>query len=70
MVGLLESSPTIPDEYRYTRWGALNAVTEHLDWGTRFNSGGPPVEEKRTAHVLFGKAKAQSDRALQYLLAA
>jgi phage/plasmid-like protein (TIGR03299 family) len=67
MIGLLESSPTIPDDMRYTRWGALNAVTEHWDWGTRFNQGGPAVEEKRTMHVLFGKAKAQSDRALAYL---
>jgi hypothetical protein len=38
-----------------------------MDWGTRFNQGGPAVEEKRTAHVLFGRAKAQGDRALQYL---
>ena len=67
MIGLLESSPTIPDDMRYTRWGALNAVTEHWDWGTRFNQGGPAVEEKRTMHVLFGKAKAQADRALAYL---
>jgi hypothetical protein len=52
---------------RYTRWGALNAVTEHWDWGTRFNQGGPAVEEKRTMHCLFGKAKVQADRALQYL---
>jgi phage/plasmid-like protein (TIGR03299 family) len=70
MIGLLESSPTIPDEYRYTRWGALNAITEHLDWGTRFTQGGPPVEEKRAAHVLFGRGKQQSERALNYLLAA
>jgi phage/plasmid-like protein (TIGR03299 family) len=67
LIGLLESSPTIPDEFRYTKYGALNAVTEYFDWGTRFNQGGPSVEEKRTMHVLFGKAKAQADRALHYL---
>jgi phage/plasmid-like protein (TIGR03299 family) len=67
MIGLLESSPTIPNEYRYTKYGALNAVTEFYDWGTRFNQGGPSVEEKRTMHVLFGRAKQQSDRALAYL---
>lgn len=67
MIGLLESSPTIPDDIRYTRWGALNAVTEFQDWGTRFNQGGASIEEKRTLHTLFGKAKVQGDRALAYL---
>src|SRR5215213_9790617 len=54
MIGLLESSPTIDDGLRYTKWGALNAVTEHFDWSTRFNEGGAPVAEKRTMHVMFG----------------
>lgn len=70
MIGLLESSPTILDPMRYTRWGAFNAVTEHFDWSTRFNSpgeDGPSIEEKRTAHTLFGKAKSQADRAFAYL---
>lgn len=26
-------SPTIPDRFRATGWGALSAVTEHMDWG-------------------------------------
>jgi phage/plasmid-like protein (TIGR03299 family) len=69
LIGLLESSPNIADEFRYTKYGALNAVTELFDWGTRFNLTGPSVDEKRTLNVLFGKAKAQADRALQYLLA-
>ena len=67
MIGLLESSPTIDDGMRATKYGALNAVTEHFDWGTRFNDGGAPLAEKRTMHTLFGKAKVQSDRALAYL---
>jgi phage/plasmid-like protein (TIGR03299 family) len=67
LIGLLESSPTIHDASRYTKWGALNAVTEYQDWQTRFNEGGSPVEEKRLAHVMFGKAKQQADRTLQYL---
>jgi phage/plasmid-like protein (TIGR03299 family) len=67
MIGLLESSPTIHDASRYTRWGALNAVTEFMDWNTRFNEGGAPVAEKRTMHTLFGRAKVQADRAYSYL---
>jgi hypothetical protein len=67
LIGLLESSPTISDDFRYTRWGAFNAVTEHFDWQTRFNEGGPSVAEKRTTHTLFGKAKTQADRAFAYL---
>jgi hypothetical protein len=67
MIGLLESSPTIDDGIRYTRYGAINAVTEHFDWSVRFNEGGAPHAEKRTAHVLWGPAKKQADRALAYL---
>lgn len=59
MIGLLESSPTIPDEVRYTKWGALNALTEYESWGRRFNDTDTPTDEKRTQHVLFGKG---SDR--------
>lgn len=67
MLGLLESSPTISDGIRSTKYGAFNAVTEWHDWGTRFNSGGPSVEEKRTMNTLFGKAKANADKVLAYL---
>lgn len=67
MIGLLESSPTIDDGIRKTKYGALNAITEHFDWGTRFNDGDTPLAEKRTMHTLFGKAKVGADRALQYL---
>lgn len=70
MIGLLESSPTIGDGIRYTRYGAFNAITEHFDWNTRFNNpgeDGPPIEEKRTLHTLFGKAKSEADKTFAYL---
>jgi phage/plasmid-like protein (TIGR03299 family) len=67
MIGLLESSPTIDDSIRYTRYGALNAVREFDDWGRRFNDGGPPIAEKRTMATMFGKAKANSDKVFAYL---
>lgn len=67
MIGLLESSPTIDDGIRYTKYGALNAVREFDDWGRRFNDGGPPVAEKRTMATMFGKAKANSDKVLTFL---
>jgi hypothetical protein len=67
LIGLLESSPTIDDGFRYTKWGALNAVSEFQCWGSRFNAGGPSVEEKRTMHSVFGRGKAQTDRAYAYL---
>lgn len=67
MIGLLESSPTIDDGIRYTKYGALNAVTEYHDWNRRFNEGGPPVEEKRTMATMFGDAKKRADQALAYL---
>ena len=67
MIGLLESSPTIDDGIRYTKYGALNAVREYDDWGRRFNDTGPSIAEKRTMATMFGQAKARSDMALAYL---
>jgi phage/plasmid-like protein (TIGR03299 family) len=67
MIGLLESSPTIDDGIRYTKYGALNAVREFDDWGHRFNDTGPPVAEKRTMATMFGSAKQRSDQVLAYL---
>lgn len=52
--GLLESSPTFDDGLRYTKYGALNAVTAFHDWNTRYNEGDVSMEEKRTINVLFG----------------
>lgn len=69
LIGLLESSPTIDDGFRYTKWGALNAANEFQCWGRRFNLGETSTEEKRTVNQLLGSAKQQSDRALAYLVA-
>ena len=67
MIGLLESSPTIPDNIRYTRYGAINAVTEYHDWNRRFNNTGESIQEKRTMATMFGDAKKNADKALAYL---
>jgi hypothetical protein len=67
MLGLLESSPTIGDDIRQTKYGAFNAVTEWHEWQTRFHQGGPSIEEKRTLTCLFGKAKSQADKTFAYL---
>lgn len=67
MLGLLESSPTIGNEIKNTKYAAFNAVTEWADWQVRFNEGGASTAEKRTLHQLFGPAKKQADRALAYL---
>lgn len=67
MIGMLESSPTIPDEIRYTRWGALNALTEFESWGRRFNETATPNAEKRTEHVLFGKGSDRTQKVYDFL---
>lgn len=67
ILGLLESSPTINDEIRATKYGAYNAVLEWADWGSRYNEGGASVEEKRTISQLFGRAKTTADKTLAYL---
>lgn len=69
ILGLLESSPTINDDIRKTKYGCFNAVTEWFDYGTRYNEGGASIEEKRTINHLFGNAKKQADRTLAYLSA-
>lgn len=71
MIGLLESSPTIDDGIRYTKYGALNAIREYDDWGRRFNdTSGSSVADRRTMATLFGKSKDRSDVAMKYLVAA
>lgn len=67
MIGLLESSPTIPDEIRYTKWGAFNAITEYESHGRKFNDTDTPTAEKKTIHALFGKGADASDKAYKYL---
>lgn len=67
MIGLLESSPTLNDDVRSTKWGAFNAVTEFQSWGKRFNDTDKPVAEKRTENALFGKGVDATQRAFDYL---
>lgn len=41
MIGVLQSSPTISKDIRFTGWGALNAVTEYMEHGRgRRNTSG------------------------------
>lgn len=70
LIGLLESSPTIDDGFRYTRYGAFNAVTEYFGWQTRFNESDVPIAEKRTMNMLFGRAKQVADKTYSYLATA
>lgn len=68
MIGLLESSPTIDDAIRYTKWGALNAVREYDDWGRDLRkSKTKTVAEQRTEATWFGKNVGRSNRTLEYL---
>lgn len=67
LIGLLESSPTIDDGIRYTRYGALNAVTEYFDHNRRYNETGTPVAEKRLMAQMFGDAKKAADKTLAFL---
>jgi phage/plasmid-like protein (TIGR03299 family) len=69
MIGLLQSSPTIDDTFRMTRWGAYNAVREWDDWGRKYNDTDVPVAERRTIQAMFGSGKKRGDAALSYLMA-
>lgn len=67
MIGVLESSPNINGDARYTQWGALNAVTESDQWGARFRSDGRDEDEKRLENTLWGPVKQRADKVLTYL---
>lgn len=68
MIGLLESSPTIDDSFRYTKWGALNAVREYDDWGRQFRqSKTKSLAEQRTEAAWFGPNVTRSNRVLALL---
>lgn len=63
LIGTFESSPTIPDDYRYTQWGAINAVGEHADWAKRTEpKNADEASDNRTFDSLFGKAPTTRDR--------
>lgn len=52
LVTLFETSPTLPDELRYTKYGALQAIIEHLDWGRPVGAAGEGDSETRAVHAL------------------
>lgn len=68
MIGVLESSPNITDGLRYTKWGALMAVTEHLDWGRDFRSSRvKSPAEQRTEAIWFGPTVEKKSKTLARL---
>lgn len=70
MIGVLESSPTIDDGIRYTKWGALNAVREYEDWGRSFRqSKTKTIDEQRTEAAWFGRNVERSNAVLKQLQA-
>lgn len=53
LVGLFETTPTLVDDLRYTRYGALQTVVEHLDWAsTPDPTGATPTAEERLENAL------------------
>lgn len=70
LIGTLESSRTLDDGFRYTKWGAFNAVAEYADWVQPIRaSRNKTADEQRTEAILFGKAQAMKKRSLQLLKA-
>jgi phage/plasmid-like protein (TIGR03299 family) len=69
MIGVLESSPNINADARYTQWGAINAITEHDQFGARYRDTGRDDDEKRLENALWGKSKDRADKVLSYLTA-
>ena len=68
LIGCFESSPTLDDSYRYTSWGALNAVREYDDWGKEFRASASKSEdEQRVVRTWFGPNVARSTKVLAYL---
>lgn len=67
LIGVLESSPTIADSFRYTKWGALNAVREYDDWGPRRGREGVDESELRTQDAWFGKNVDRSNKVFKFL---
>jgi len=68
LIQSFRSTPTLDDGIRHTKWGALNAVGEYVDWGRTFRkSGRVPAEELRAKAVLFGPNVGDRNKTLQYL---
>lgn len=69
MIGTFESSPTMDDSFRYTAWGALNAVREYDDWGRTIRASKDRSEaELRTEAAWFGKNVSRSNDTFKYLV--
>lgn len=68
VIGTLDSSKTIDDSFRYTKWGAFNAVAEYVDWIRPLKTiKGKSVAEARTEATLFGKNIDVKQKALALL---
>lgn len=68
LIGLFETSATIPDEYRYTKWGAFNSVTEYVDWITPTrNTKTQSADERRLSESMFGGGRQLREKAFQFL---
>lgn len=69
-MGVFESSTTVTDGWRYTKYGALQAVSEYVDWikPTRTTKGRSHAEQQADA-VWFGANLKEKTKALNYLLA-
>lgn len=71
MVENYRMSPNI-DNFRHTKWGVYNAVTEWAQWQRNFQGAGNNPEIlrlRRGSEVLFGKAKSIGEKALMVLAA-
>lgn len=68
LIGTLESSTTVDDAWRYTKYGALQAVAEYVDWIQPIRASQTKSEaEQRTTKIWFGKGKEMKDNALRIL---
>lgn len=70
MIGVFQSSPTMDDSFRFTKWGALNAVREWDDWGKSLRVGeGKSLAEAQVSNTLFGPNVKRSNLVLAALQA-
>lgn len=68
LIGTLESSMTLDDGLRYTRWGALNAVAEYADWVQPVRTSKTKSEaEQRTDRAWFGAGLRMKETAHKIL---
>jgi phage/plasmid-like protein (TIGR03299 family) len=68
LLGLLESSPTIDDGFRYTKYGAFNVIAEYEDWvRPRRSSKTVSASEQQLTGIWFGKERDMKTEALKML---